>query len=89
MPADTKGQLDFMNQWYPIQVKQKDKAGRQDIDLFETAMTRAERTKGFFVSFDYTSDAMSDSTVLSSNRQSYRALTVRDILDNHIAHKLA
>jgi hypothetical protein len=47
----------FMDQWYPIQVKQKDKAGRPDIDQFETAMMRENRTKGFFVSFDFTSDA--------------------------------
>ena len=27
-----------MEEWYPIQVKQKDKVGRPDIDAFETAM---------------------------------------------------
>ena len=43
--------------WFPIQVKQKDKAGRPDIDLFETAMRRQGRTKGFFISFGYSSDA--------------------------------
>jgi site-specific DNA-methyltransferase (adenine-specific) len=44
-------------QWYPIQVKQKDKAGRPDIDAFETAMRRADRTLGYFVSFDFSKDA--------------------------------
>src|SRR5437667_7014548 len=29
------GHLEFMDVWYPIQVKQKDKAGRPDIDAFE------------------------------------------------------
>jgi site-specific DNA-methyltransferase (adenine-specific) len=52
------GELHFMDDWYPIQVKQKDKAGRPDIDSFESAMRHADRTKGFFVSFDYTSDAL-------------------------------
>ena len=45
--------FDFMDVWYPIQVKQKDKAGRPDIDSFEAVMTRTDRTKGFFVSFAF------------------------------------
>jgi hypothetical protein len=40
------GELDFMDTWYPVQVKQKDKAGRPDIDMFEAAMMREGRTKG-------------------------------------------
>lgn len=32
--------------WFPIQVKQKDKAGRPDIDSFEAVMTRENRTLG-------------------------------------------
>jgi len=51
------GELELADVWYPIQVKQKDKVGRPDVDAFETAMRRAERMKGFFVSFDYTEDA--------------------------------
>src|SRR5438067_193620 len=53
----TKGKFDFMDHWFPIQVKQKDKAGRPDIDSFEAVMMREDRSKGFFVSFDYTIDA--------------------------------
>jgi DNA modification methylase len=49
--------LAFMDDWYPIQVKQKDKTGRPDIDQFETALMRENRTKGFFVSFAFSSDA--------------------------------
>jgi Restriction endonuclease len=45
---------------FGIQVKQKDKVGRPDIDSFEAMMTREERTKGFFISFDYTSDALTE-----------------------------
>ena len=48
-----EGELGFMDVWYPIQVKQKDKVGRPDIDSFEAVMMREDRTKGFFVSFDY------------------------------------
>jgi DNA modification methylase len=46
--------------WYPIQVKQKDKTGRPDIDQFEAAMLREDRSKGYFVSFGFTSDALKE-----------------------------
>ena len=48
--------FEFMDDWYPIQVKQKDKAGRPDIDAFEAVMMRDDRPKGFFVSFDYSDE---------------------------------
>jgi len=82
--------FDFMDQWYPIQVKQKDKAGRPDIDSFEAMMARENRTKGFFVSFDFTSDALSE--LSSFFRKSGRVIvpfTVREILEDQIAQKLA
>jgi adenine-specific DNA-methyltransferase len=84
------GRLEFLDVWYPVQVKQKDKAGRPDIDSFEAMMARADRTKGFFVSFDYSSDAMAE--IDGFFRKSGRIiipLTVREILDEHIARKLA
>ncbi len=43
--AAAAGELDFMDEWYPIQVKQHDQVGRPDIDKFETAMLRAKRKK--------------------------------------------
>ncbi len=39
------GELDFMGDWYPIQVKQKDKVGRPDIDAFEAVMAREDRQR--------------------------------------------
>ncbi|TWT42404.1 DNA adenine methyltransferase YhdJ [Phycisphaerae bacterium RAS1] len=84
------GELDFMDQWYPIQVKQKDRVGRPDIDAFEAVMTREERTKGFFVAFDYSADALKE--VDAFFRRSGRvivALTVREILEEEIAKRLA
>lgn len=92
-PADKSkatGHLDFMDAWYPVQVKQKDKVGRPDIDAFEAMMARTDRTKGFFVSFDYTSDALTE--IDAFFRKSGRIiipLTVREILDEQIAKKLA
>jgi hypothetical protein len=84
------GEFDFTDIWYPIQVKQKDKAGRPDIDSFEAVMTREDRTKGFFVSFDYTSDALTE--IDRFFRKSGKVIvpfTVNEILDEQIAQKLA
>jgi DNA modification methylase len=89
-PKKDKGELGFMDVWYPIQVKQKDKVGRPDIDSFEAAMMREDRTKGFFVAFDYSSDAMSEiQAFFKKSGKSIIALTVKDILDEQIAYKLA
>jgi len=85
-----KEELSFMDDWYPIQVKQKEKVGRPDIDAFEAAMARADRKKGFFVSFDFSSDALTE--IQAFFRKSGRIiipLTVREILDEQIAMKLA
>jgi len=54
---DLFGEADI---YYPIQVKQKDKVGRPDIDSFETAIRRDGRRKGYFISFDFTSDAIKE-----------------------------
>ena len=84
------GELDFMDIWYPVQVKQKDKAGWPDIDSFEAAMLRENRTKGFFVSFEFSADALRE--IDSFFRREHRVivpLTVREILDETLAQRLA
>jgi DNA modification methylase len=84
------GEFDFMDAWYPIQVKQKDRVGRPDIDSFEAVLTREDRTKGFFVSFDYSSDALTE--IDRFFRKSGKVIipfTVKEILDERIAQKLA
>jgi len=79
-----------MDAWYPIQVKQNDKVGRPDIDAYETAMERANRTKGFFDSFDYSSDAFTEiDRFFKKTGKIIVALTIREILDEQIAKKLA
>jgi len=83
-------ELGLEERWFPIQVKQKDKAGRPDVDAFETAMRRAGCEKGFFVSFDYSGDAATE--ISRFFREEHRVIvpiTVREILDDQIAHKLA
>jgi hypothetical protein len=84
------GELDFMDVWYPIQVKQKDRVGRPDIDSFEAVMTREDRTKGFFVAFDYSEDALHEiDAFFRKTGKVIVALTVREILDEQLAKKLA
>ena len=83
-------ELQLEEKFYPIQVKQKDKVGRPDIDAFEAMLAREECAKGFFVSFDYSSDALSEiSRFFKQTQRVIVPLTVREILDEQIAHKLA
>jgi DNA modification methylase len=77
------GELDFMDKWYPIQVKQQDKAGRPDIDQFEAVLHRTEKSKGFFVSFDFTSDALQEIRRFQKQTgKTIKPLTVADMLDD-------
>jgi hypothetical protein len=93
-----------MDEWYPIQVKQKDKVGRPDVDSFEAVTSRKDRKKGFFVAFDYSSDALTEIDAFFRNETQtgdrHRPksglepvpallLTVREILEEQIAKKLA
>ena len=88
--AKKDAQLDFMDDWYPVQVKQMDKVGRPDIDKFEAAMMRAKRKKGFFVGFDFSSDAMLEiGRFFQREHITIIPLTVREILDETIANRLA
>jgi hypothetical protein len=83
-------ELGFMDDWYPIQVKQRDRVGRPDIDQFEAAMARTKRKKGFFVGFGFSSDSLTE--INSFFRREHTVivpLTVREILDETIAQKLA
>jgi len=84
------GELDFMDDWYPIQVKQQDKVGRPDIDQFEAAMLRTKRKKGFFVAFDFSRDALTEIDGFFRREHTVIIpLTVKEILDERIAQKLA
>ncbi len=88
--GETPAFEEFLDHWYPIQVKQKDKVGRPDIDSFEAVMTREDRTKGFFVAFDYTSDALREiDAFFRKSGKAIIALTVREILEEELAKKLA
>ena len=83
-------QLPFMDQWFPIQVKQKDKAGRPDIDAFEAVMAREDRKVGYFVAFDFTGDARFEiDRFLRTTGRQIKPLTVREILDERLSPKPA
>jgi hypothetical protein len=75
---DLLGEIDV---WFPVQVKQKDKVGRPEVDQFETAMRRQGREKGFFVAFGYSSDALKEmERVMRSGELEIIPITVDEIL---------
>jgi hypothetical protein len=79
-----------MEHWYPIQVKQKDKVGRPDIDSFEAMMMREDRPKGFFVAFGYTADAMREiDAFFRKLGKIIVALTVQEIIEEELARRIA
>ena len=83
-------ELSLEERWYPIQVKQKDKVGRPDIDSFQAMMLREGCDKGFFVSFAYSQDAITEiGSFFKRTGKVIVPLTVREIIDEQIAHKLA
>jgi DNA modification methylase len=92
-PGTKKGESpvfdQFMDAWYPIQVKQKDKVGRPDIDSFEAVMAREDRYRGFFVSFDYTADAEQECAAFHKKTgRIIKLITVQEILDDHHVQKM-
>jgi hypothetical protein len=71
-----------MDDWFPIQVKQKDKAGRPDIDSFEAVMVRENRTLGYFVAFAYSADAEREvRRFKASSGREIRLLRVEELID--------
>jgi len=51
---------------------------------------REDCTQGFFVSFDYTQDALSEiQAFMKKTGRIIRLITVKDILDEQVARKLA
>ena len=65
------------------------KAGRPDIDSFEAVMHREDRQKGFFVAFEFSSDALTEiDRFFKKSGKVIVALTVKEILEEQIARKL-
>jgi restriction endonuclease Mrr len=81
------------DRWFPVQVKQQTKdsgkVGRPDIDNFQTAMKRQKRDKGFFVAFDYSSDAKRE--ILRASREENLEIIpvmVQEILDEEVHYRI-
>ncbi len=83
-------QFAFMDEWYPIQVKQTDKIGRPDIDSFEAVMMRENRNKGFVVGFDFTLDAEKEIARFESRTgRQIVARKARELLeDEEVMHRV-
>ncbi len=91
-PRRREGDLSGLEveKFFPIQVKQKDKVGRPDIDSFEAMLMREGCEKGFFVSFDYSQDAEREADAFFRRTgKSIVLFTVHDILNEQLARKLA
>lgn len=81
------------DRWYPVQVKQQTKesrkVGRPEIDSFETAMKRQRRDKGFFISFDFSHDALLEiSQALREGDLEIIPITVREILEEEVHYRV-
>lgn len=81
------------DRWYPVQVKQQtkesSKVGRPEIDSFETAMKRQRRDKGFFISFDFSHDALLEiSQALREADLEIIPITVREILEEEVHYRV-
>lgn len=78
-------EMEFMDVWYPVQVKQRDKVGRPDIDAFEAVMMREDRKLGYFVGFDFSGDALFEiDRFRRKEDREIKSLTVREILDEEM-----
>jgi hypothetical protein len=79
----------YSTQGIPIQVKQKDKVGREDIDKFETAIKRDGKNRGIFIAFDYTDSALRE-CIRAKREEKLLILPIRvcEILDEKYVFKL-
>ncbi len=81
-------QFAFMDEWFPIQVKQTEKIGRPDVDSFEAVMIRENRTTGFMVGFDFTLDAEKEIRAFHHrSKLQIIPLRVRDLLEDDEANR--
>jgi len=78
-------EMEFMDVWYPVQVKQRDKVGRPDIDNFEAVMIREDRKLGYLVGFDFSGDALFEiDRFRRKEGREIKPLIVREILDEEV-----
>ncbi len=62
---------------------------RPDIDASEAIMTREDRTKGLFVAFGHTADAVQECAAFhKKSGRIIKLITVREILDEQHVQKM-
>jgi len=77
---------------HPNQVAdgKEDKTRKSQFCGFEAVLMREKRTKGYFVAFGYSEDAMREiDAFFRREHKSIVAFTVQEILEGEIARKLA
>jgi len=80
---------EFLDAWYPIQVKQRDKVGRPDIDSFQAVMMREDRERGFFIAFAFSADAEREcANFYKRSGKIIKLITVKEILDEQHVQKM-
>ncbi|HVC88293.1 MAG TPA: DNA methyltransferase [Gaiellaceae bacterium] len=66
----------------PIQVKQQDKVGRETVDLFETAIRREGKDRGYVVAFSFGRGAYQEVARAKSEGLNIALVTVATLLNN-------
>jgi DNA modification methylase len=72
----------------PLQVKQIDRVGREDVDTFETAMRRDGKQKGYIIAFGFTSGAQKEVARAKAEGLEIGLVTVATLLDNPVDQRL-
>ncbi len=81
--------FDPLENYIPIQVKQKDKVGRPDIDEFYAAIKRDKRNRGFFAAFGYADTARKECERWWLEEQiSIQLVTVKQLIDRDFRKEL-
>jgi DNA modification methylase len=66
----------------PLQVKQVDRVGREEVDEFETAIRRDGKQKGYLIAFGFTSGAHKEVARAKTEGLEIGLVTVATLLDN-------
>lgn len=73
----------------PVQIKQSESVGRNVVDNFETAVSRARKKKGFIIAFSFTRGAYEEATRAKKRGLEIQLFTVPQLLaQNEQIHKL-
>lgn len=71
-----------MNSFFPVQVKQRDKVGRPDVDSFETVLRREKKVEGFIVAFSFSKESYKEvSRASSEDNLNIHLVTVQNLIE--------